>query len=513
MRRAPSVRARVTVAATAVVAVCLALVAVLTVATFASRERSSVDRDLRQRAQGPIRRVGILPGQSLQPFGEPGGPGGDGPPGAGGGPLPGGRGAGGPPPGRRDPRAAGGRAGGGRPGARAGAGPPPAPPPLTSGTDSFARVLQGGRVLAQTGDVPGGLATPSVTGLDTVRADGGRWRTLTFAPEGGRPGGRLVQLGTDLDPVDDRIGEMRTRVIVIALGGVLLAAALARWLAAVALRPLSRLREAAASVSTTRDLSRRLPESGAGAEVDGVAGSVNAMLGRLERSTTELEQALEATRRFAADVGHELRTPLTSIRANFDALARNPRMPDDERRAVVAELEAEQDELVGLLDGLQALARGEAGAALPMEEVDLAELVDAAVEAARRRHPETAVELDGPAGRLPLRGWPDGLRLLADNLVENAARHGGGTVRVALSARDGAIGLAVDDDGPGVPEDERERIFERFARGSGARAPGSGLGLALVRQQAALHGGAVDVADSPLGGARFAVSLPRERPG
>jgi two-component system sensor histidine kinase PrrB len=106
-------------------------------------------------------------------------------------------------------------------------------------------------------------------------------------------------------------------------------------------------------------------------------------------------------------------------------------------------------------------------------------------------------------------GWPEGLRLLVDNLVENAVRHGGSRVEVGLRrASGGALLLTVDDDGPGIAEADRERIFERFARGPDSNSPGSGLGLALVAQQAQLQGGSVEVGDSEAGGARFSVRLP-----
>ena len=100
------------------------------------------------------------------------------------------------------------------------------------------------------------------------------------------------------------------------------------------------------------------------------------------------------------------------------------------------------------------------------------------------------------------------MRLLIDNLVENAVRHGGDQVVVRLVHDDHTLVLTVDDDGPGVPEPERERIFDRFSRGAGAKSPGSGLGLALVAQQAQLHDGRVEVGDSEQGGARFSVRLP-----
>ena len=143
------------------------------------------------------------------------------------------------------------------------------------------------------------------------------------------------------------------------------------------------------------------------------------------------------------------------------------------------------------------------------EQIDFAEVVDAAVEPARRRHPEARIELRSPEERQTVNGWPDGLRLLVDNLLENAIRHGGSTVRVTLRRLDGeCLLLSVEDDGPGIPSVDREHIFERFQRGSGAVGPGSVLGLALVAQQASLHDGSVELGDSPLGGASFEVRLP-----
>ena len=104
-----------------------------------------------------------------------------------------------------------------------------------------------------------------------------------------------------------------------------------------------------------------------------------------------------------------------------------------------------------------------------------------------------------------MHGWEPGLRMLVDNLIENAARHGGGAVAVTLVAENGGPVLFVDDDGAGVEEGERERIFEPFVRAGGTSTPGSGLGLALVSQQVRAHGATISVGESPLGGARFGV--------
>jgi two-component system sensor histidine kinase PrrB len=179
-------------------------------------------------------------------------------------------------------------------------------------------------------------------------------------------------------------------------------------------------------------------------------------------------------------------------------------------RDAVASLAGQHLRLAALLDALQTLALGDARSALQFAPVDLADVAEQAVASARRRHPGRDLTLDVDTDRALVFGWADGLRAIADNLVENALRHGGPQAAVALRvrARGEDVELCVDDGGPGVPAGERELVFERFGRGRGAAPGGSGLGLSIVAQQAALHGGRVDVGDSPCGGARFVVALP-----
>jgi two-component system sensor histidine kinase PrrB len=279
-----------------------------------------------------------------------------------------------------------------------------------------------------------------------------------------------------------------------ALAGLLALAVVTRLLTARALRPLQGLRESAAKVSTTRDLTTRVRTSGP-EEVDDVAQSLNAMLARLETSSAATDQALEAARRFTADAGHELRTPLTSIRANLAALRHGS---DDN---VLGELERDVVRLTALLDGLQALARGDAGASVHAP-VDVGDVADAALAGARRRHPRVDFAF-GDARELTVDGDETGIRAALDNLLENAARHGAHRVRLSVTAQ----GVRVDDDGPGIAPADRERVFERFARGAHAGVPGSGLGLAVVAQQARLHGGRAYATDSPLGGAGVVLEL------
>lgn len=460
MRALASLRGRVALLATLAVAGVLLVVGAAAVASFSERERERVDQALRERPIRPLVRA-LEP--SERPAEPPGFPGPERPPGP--------------------------------------------PPPLVRALGpegEYVRVIADAQIVEELG-APGDLPVPQGPGLRTLEADGERFRSL--ARQG--PGGELLEVGTDLGPAEERIASLRNRLLLLGGLGTALVAALSWWLAGLALGPLRALRDAAGRVSSTRDLSTRLSAEGAPEEVAELTGSVNDMLARLERSAAQTESALQATRRFAGDAGHELRTPMTALRAHIGALRRNPDLRPDERQALLRDAEREADRASRLLEALQTLARGDAGASLPREAVDMSALAEAALEAARARHPEVHWKLEAAPQELELHGWPDGLRALVDNLLENAARHGrpAGRVEARLAHEGDALVLTVDDDGPGVAHAHRDRIFERFARADGARAEGSGLGLALVRQQARLHGGEVEVSDGPLGGARFRVRL------
>jgi two-component system, OmpR family, sensor histidine kinase PrrB len=380
---------------------------------------------------------------------------------------------------------------------------------LLIGSGTFAQVSLGGQVVDQGGDVPPDAPpVPDQEGFATVRIGGDEWRSLTVSLGG--PAAARLQLLSSLAPVAARAASVRRLVITLGLA-VLALTALAAWaFTTLAVRPLARLRAGAAMVSGADDLHVPLAEDEGPDEVRSLAQALNEMLARLEASTAAMRRALNATRRFAADAGHELRTPLTGMRANLDTLARNPDLPLEHRRALLADMTAEQDRITHLLDGLQALARGDAAESLPREDVELGDAVDAAVFEARRRHPRVRFELDDRIDGAAVHGWPNGLRLVADNLLDNAALHGrpDGTVRVRLERENGSVIVRVDDDGPGIAPHEREAVLEPFARGPRATAPGSGLGLAIVAQQVALHGGDLTLGDSPLGGLAVTARLP-----
>jgi two-component system sensor histidine kinase PrrB len=368
------------------------------------------------------------------------------------------------------------------------------------------RLTLGGTPIAPVGSPP---PSPPARrdGLRTLEVDGKRYRVYTTSLDSSLGDLARLEVTTRLERIERRQRELDRNLMLLGGLALLIAATGTFLFANLLLRPLRRLRRLTATIASDEDLDRRIPADEGPGELRALAASFDAMLTRLARSSADRERALEATRRFAADAGHELRTPLTSVQANLSSLRRHPDIPAERRAELLDDALGEQRRLVALLDGLQALARGDA-APLEHTQVDLAELLDHALEAARSRHPATRWDVELPEEPVEVEGWGPGLRLVLDNLVENAAHHGraGGTVHVGLSANGSGANLVVEDDGPGIPAAERERIFEPFARLDGTLAPGSGLGLALVAQQARHHGAQIELDDSDaLGGARFRV--------
>jgi two-component system, OmpR family, sensor histidine kinase PrrB len=475
MRLPRSLTARVTLAAVAAVGAALLVGGIAVVVAAERSDRDTLDRELERLVQA--RRGPAL--RALGPLGPP--PGVERVPGRGLGGVTG--------PGGRTP-------GEGPVMAPLPGGPPPEP--LEPGSDRFLRVIApGGRSASAGANVPGGFPVVAPGEPRTVTAGGREWRTVARP----LPGGGMLQAAARMDGIQARSRRLRRIVAVVAALALIATALAAAALVRLALAPLGRLRAAADQVAETADLGVRVPADDGPEEVRELAGDLNAMLERLGASAAEREAALAAARRFAADAGHELRTPLTSLEANLASDSKDAARADARR-------------LGALVEQLQALARGEAGAPAAPEDVDVAEVVDSALAGLRVRHPSLSAELDAPEPGPVVRGDAEGIRMLVDNLLENAARHGrpNGKVEAIVEAPSGGgVRIVVNDDGPGIPPDEREAVLERFARGRGARGPGSGLGLAIASTQAQRHGGTLQLGDSPLGGARAAADLPGVR--
>ncbi|WP_243877832.1 HAMP domain-containing sensor histidine kinase [Streptomyces sp. SUK 48] len=304
---------------------------------------------------------------------------------------------------------------------------------------------------------------------------------------------------------------VRRRVLLSALLAAPLSGLLAWGLAAGAGAPLRRLTRRTAGLDP-RTSTARLDHRPTGVtEVDELAATVRTVLARYDEQAARTAEALDTARSFSSAAAHELRTPLMSMGTNLDILAGHPTLPAADRDEIVADLRGEHARLLNLLVMLRALGRGDLVEAESLGAVDVSELAEAAVAGARRAAPDADVRLDAAPG-VTVHGWEPGLRMLLDNLVGNALAHGRderGRAVVRVGVYDGPhqVTITVDDQGPGVPPEARESVFERFRRGPGS--DGSGLGLTLVAQQAALHRGSVTVADAPGGtGARFEVRLP-----
>jgi two-component system, OmpR family, sensor histidine kinase PrrB len=332
---------------------------------------------------------------------------------------------------------------------------------------------------------------------------GVRYRVRTVDVPG--PGPTSMAVGATYDATIAETNNLHRRVLLIC-GFAISAAAVFAWLlAAFAVRPFKQLAQQTRSIEAG-DEAPRVEVHGASEAVE-IAEAMRGMLQRIWDAQNRTMEALASARDFAAVSSHELRTPLTAMRTNLEVLATLD-LPEDQRKEVLSDVIRTQSRIEATLSALERLAQGELSTSDDHVPVDITELLDRAAHDAMRIYPDLDVSLV-PSPTCIIVGMPAGLRLTVDNAIANAVKHGGAT-RVQLSAvssREG-VEIAVDDNGSGVPEDERHVVFERFSRGSTASHSGSGLGLALVAQQAQLHGGTASLEDSPLGGTRLLLDLP-----
>lgn len=308
----------------------------------------------------------------------------------------------------------------------------------------------------------------------------------------------IVYVGRPVDEIQDSINDLITTlaigvpVIVILLGIV-------GWLlVGQALRPVESLRQQVATMSTS-DLRLRLTPSGTNDELHRLAETFNDLLRRLHRAGRRQQQ-------FVADAAHELRSPLAAIRTQLEVAMRHP--DDPALAAAVPDLHADVLRLSRLVDDLVQLARLDADPWLHHQPVDVEEILFVEVRQARRWARVEVDEGEIAAARVV--GDPDALTRVVRNLLDNAIRHAASRVEVGLTVDGSSARLTVADDGPGIAPADRSRVFERFTRLDEARsrdAGGHGLGLAIVHDIVTAHHGDVHVEDNEPG-ARFVVRLP-----
>lgn len=307
--------------------------------------------------------------------------------------------------------------------------------------------------------------------------------------------GTAVEVWRPLDDIDKALAETRVRLGLVALGGVLFAAALGTVVATVALRPVRRLTNIVEDVARTRDLSQRVT-SRSNDELGRLAASFNVMLG-------ELETSLRSQRQLVADASHELRTPLTSLRTNLELLARGHPTDPVERQQVLSDLVGQMERLSTLVSDLIDLARDES-TRLVIEDVRLDDVANEAITEMRMRYPTVRFELQ--AAPSVVRGVRSRIFRAITNLLDNAGKWSPADGVVEVGVRGGEV--TVRDHGPGIAPGDETRVFDRFWRADNARQlPGSGLGLAIVKDVAETHGGRVTVERPSDGGAFFRLRL------
>ncbi|MGB3477166.1 MAG: HAMP domain-containing sensor histidine kinase [Mycobacterium sp.] len=340
-------------------------------------------------------------------------------------------------------------------------------------------------------------------GYADTEIDGVLYRVRTVDIPG--PGPRSLAVGATYDATLADTNNLHRRVILLCTVAIGAAALLGWLLTAFAVRPLRRLAQQARSIDAG-DERPEIEVRGATEAVE-IAEAMRGMLQRIWKERDRTQEALASARDFAAVSSHELRTPLTAMRTNLEVLTTLD-LPDDQRKEVLHDVVRTQTRIEATLSALERLAQGELSTSDDHVPVDITDLLDRAAHDAMRVFPDLNVSLV-PSPTCIIVGLPAGLRLAVDNAIANAVKHGGAT-QVQLSAvtsREG-VEIAIDDNGGGLPEEERRIVFERFSRGSTASHSGSGLGLALVAQQAELHGGTATLEDSPLGGVRLLLQLP-----
>ncbi|MBC5783693.1 sensor histidine kinase N-terminal domain-containing protein [Ramlibacter sp. USB13] len=343
-----------------------------------------------------------------------------------------------------------------------------------------------------------GLQMPSqaVLGFSDSRVNGVRLRIYTLQTTE-----HTIQIAQDLDAREARARTLALRAVTPVL---LLAPMLMLAVGAAiggSLRPLARMRRQVAT-RAARDLSP-LSTDGVPEEVQPLVAELNALFARVQGT-------LEAQTHFVADAAHELRSPLTALRLQLQAAERA--RDETARQEAIVQLRAGIDRSIALVEQLLALARLEGQAEGAREDVDLEELAREAVSALLPTAHARSIDL-GLATTAPVRlaGSRDALHLILRNLLDNAVKYtpAGGRVDIALGRDAQGAWLAVEDSGPGIPEAERDRVFDRFYRVAGSEAEGSGLGLAIVRTVAERLGGQVRLARSEaLGGLRAEVRFP-----
>ena len=340
--------------------------------------------------------------------------------------------------------------------------------------------------------------------FDTLQVEGSPWRVLSlpYKTRSGRNG--VIRVVEDLGDITEIMEALRLGLLLLTPIGLLISSFAGFWLSGKALAPLGRVTAMAQEIEASH-LDLRLPHPGEDSEIGRLVDTLNRMLDRLNKS-------FESIKRFTADASHELRSPLTTMGNTIDAMLDRPRTVE-EHQATLQSLGEEVVRLSAIVEDLLLLARADAGRfVMRMEPVRFDKILEDQVEAHLSQARESGIDLriqtSGPALILGDERW---IHQLVENLLSNALKFtpGPGVVTASLFQAEAAICLVVEDSGPGIPEGDLQKVFERFFRSDPSRsrhhALGSGLGLAITAWIADAHGAAIKASNRPEGGGVFTV--------
>jgi two-component system, OmpR family, sensor kinase len=317
----------------------------------------------------------------------------------------------------------------------------------------------------------------------------------------------FVQYARQISDIETTANRVRIFLGLGVLGGAALALLAGLATARRAMAPITRLSDAARAIARTRDPTLTIPHSESHDEVSELATTLESMLQALTQARAETEETLARQRQFVADASHELRTPLTSVLANLELLEME--LEGEPREAAASALRSSR-RMRRLVADLLLLARADAGRVAAHEPLDLSDVVTEAAGELEPMSGDHHISVSAPPGAR-MEGARDELHRLTLNLLENALRHTdpGTAVEATVERVNGEVVLSVEDDGPGIPPELRDKVFERFFRGAGDRSGSSGLGLSIVRAVAQSHDGTVSLVEPLDGrGARFVVRFP-----
>ena len=322
----------------------------------------------------------------------------------------------------------------------------------------------------------------------------------------------IFVVGEPMAPVNSTLGHVLLLEIIVTLSILVAAGATALFLVQLGLRPLEAMAGTAGEIAAG-DLSRRVEDTDERTEVGRLGSSLNVMLSRIEQAFRAKEASEDQLRRFVADASHELRTPLTSIRGYAELFRDGGMARPEDLAAALRRIESESSRMSGLVEDLLLLARLDQGRPFDKAPVDLITVAEDAVRDALVVAPDREISVRTSGDVLVALGDEERLHQVMANLVANALAHTpeGSPVEIVGEQAGDYVRLQVIDHGPGVPEAERSKVFDRFWRADESRQRskgGNGLGLSIVAAVVFAHEGRVFVADTPGGGATFVVDLP-----